>query len=245
MIKPIIFAHRGAMGYCIENTIPAFKKAIEMGADGLETDIRFTKDKKMICFHNTGFEVNEKWNKITKLTLEQIKNIKFQDNREIPTIEEVFNLFKDSKNNLQFSCDIENKKVGVELMNLANNYSILKKLVITDMRLRVLSYLREQNRNVNLIHTIPHNIVKINNNTVNFDKLKNLNINIINIKNENATPDHFKIIIDNGFKVYVWGVNQKFRMKKVLKLKFKDEIVEALYTDYPDVLIKLRNELYR
>ncbi len=46
-MKPYIFAHRGASGYEIENTIPSFKKAISMGA-GIETDIRATKDKKLI-----------------------------------------------------------------------------------------------------------------------------------------------------------------------------------------------------
>jgi len=35
-IKPIIFAHRGASGIAVENSITAFQKAIDCGADGLE-----------------------------------------------------------------------------------------------------------------------------------------------------------------------------------------------------------------
>ena len=35
MKKPEIWAHRGASGYCPENTLPAFEKAVEMGAQGL------------------------------------------------------------------------------------------------------------------------------------------------------------------------------------------------------------------
>lgn len=36
-------AHRGASGYAPENTLPAFQKAIELGADGIETDIHYTR----------------------------------------------------------------------------------------------------------------------------------------------------------------------------------------------------------
>lgn len=38
MNKPKIIAHRGANRYAPQNTIPAFEKAVELGADGTETD---------------------------------------------------------------------------------------------------------------------------------------------------------------------------------------------------------------
>ena len=38
MKKPYIFAHRGAMGYCIENTMESFRKAVDMKV-GIETDV--------------------------------------------------------------------------------------------------------------------------------------------------------------------------------------------------------------
>ena len=49
MEEHYIFGHRGAMGYCIENTIPCFRKAVQMGA-GIETDLRMTRDKKNHMF---------------------------------------------------------------------------------------------------------------------------------------------------------------------------------------------------
>ena len=36
--KTLVWAHRGASKYAPENTLPAFQKAIEMGADGIEMD---------------------------------------------------------------------------------------------------------------------------------------------------------------------------------------------------------------
>mgnify|MGYP002539712103 CR=1 FL=1 len=41
----INYAHRGASEYAPENTLPAFRLAMEMGADGFENDIHLTKDK--------------------------------------------------------------------------------------------------------------------------------------------------------------------------------------------------------
>ena len=51
MNKPLIWAHRGASAYAPENTIPAFQKAIEMKADGVELDIQLTKDDRIVVIH--------------------------------------------------------------------------------------------------------------------------------------------------------------------------------------------------
>ena len=47
-----IWAHRGASGYCPENTIEAFKKAIEMNSDGIELDVQLTKDGQIVVCHD-------------------------------------------------------------------------------------------------------------------------------------------------------------------------------------------------
>ena len=43
---PLIIAHRGDVTNAPENTIPAFKSALDLGADGIELDVRLTKDKE-------------------------------------------------------------------------------------------------------------------------------------------------------------------------------------------------------
>ncbi len=48
----LVFAHRGASKEFPENTLPAFKKAAELGVDYLEIDIRFTKDERFAVIHN-------------------------------------------------------------------------------------------------------------------------------------------------------------------------------------------------
>lgn len=243
-MKPYIFGHRGASGYEIENTIPSFKKAISMGA-GIETDIRATKDKKLICFHDRYFKIGEKYSSVSKLTFEEIKKIKFKDGRKIPLINEVFQVFKKSSNELRFSFDIANKEVGVKLLTLAKAYSLLNKIEITDRRLKVLSHLRKENNKIKLIYTLTGNINIIKNETQNFKKLKELDVKIINLQFSRNIEDLFKIIIDNGFNCYVWGVNTKMGMKKVIELNYHNQRVKAIYTNYPDKLFDFIMEYYK
>ena len=47
-----IYAHRGASGDFPEGSEPAYMAAIEQGADGFECDVRLTKDKQIICYHD-------------------------------------------------------------------------------------------------------------------------------------------------------------------------------------------------
>ncbi|PLR97535.1 glycerophosphodiester phosphodiesterase [Bacillus sp. T33-2] len=50
--KPVLIGHRGAAGYCPENTMVSFEKAIEMNADMLEFDVQETRDGVLVVIHD-------------------------------------------------------------------------------------------------------------------------------------------------------------------------------------------------
>jgi glycerophosphoryl diester phosphodiesterase len=50
--NPLIIAHRGESGDIAEHTLPAYVAAIERGADGLECDVRLTRDGHLVCVHD-------------------------------------------------------------------------------------------------------------------------------------------------------------------------------------------------
>ena len=50
--SPIIICHRGAKSYAPENTLAAFKAALELGADGFELDTQLTSDGHVVVFHD-------------------------------------------------------------------------------------------------------------------------------------------------------------------------------------------------
>jgi glycerophosphoryl diester phosphodiesterase len=53
--KPLIIAHRGGALESTENTIAAFQRAFRIGADGIETDIRLTRDGIVVVYHDDYF----------------------------------------------------------------------------------------------------------------------------------------------------------------------------------------------
>lgn len=52
MLRFEIVAHRGASWGVPDNTIPAFQRALELGADAVEMDVRLTRDRVPVVFHN-------------------------------------------------------------------------------------------------------------------------------------------------------------------------------------------------
>ena len=90
-----IYAHRGLFDNkkIVENTIPAFKKALKEDLN-IELDIRLTKDKKLIVFHDDNLKRLTGIDKLVKdTTYEELKKVKLLDtDLTIPTLEEVLNL---------------------------------------------------------------------------------------------------------------------------------------------------------
>ena len=100
-MKPLIWAHRGASGYLPENTLPAFEKAIEQGADGIELDIHKTKDGELVVIHDEWTTRTcgvEGW--VKDYTLAELKAMNANKTHpecleaKIPTMREVFELIK-------------------------------------------------------------------------------------------------------------------------------------------------------
>jgi glycerophosphoryl diester phosphodiesterase len=55
-VRPLIFAHRGASDEQPEHTLGAYLRAIADGADGLECDVRLTRDGHLVCLHDRRLE---------------------------------------------------------------------------------------------------------------------------------------------------------------------------------------------
>jgi glycerophosphoryl diester phosphodiesterase len=119
-LKPEIHGHRGTRGLLPENTLPAFRSALEAGVDYLELDLAVTQDGHLVVSHdpyiNTAICLDPKGKRILdpplihSLSLAEIqkydcgalRNSRFPRqktirNTPIPTLEEVFKLVRDSK----------------------------------------------------------------------------------------------------------------------------------------------------
>ncbi|GAB3148950.1 glycerophosphodiester phosphodiesterase [Micromonospora sonneratiae] len=52
MDGPLVFAHRGSSAALPEHTLAAYLRALDEGADGLECDVRLTRDGHLVCVHD-------------------------------------------------------------------------------------------------------------------------------------------------------------------------------------------------
>lgn len=100
MRLPKVIAHRGASAYAPENTMTAFEKAIELGAQGLELDVQLSSDGKLVVIHDEKLDrtSNAKgW--VKDKTLDELKSLDFGSwfskafaGEKIPLLDEVMEL---------------------------------------------------------------------------------------------------------------------------------------------------------
>lgn len=94
--RPIIMAHRGTSDELPENTLAAFQRALEQGADVFETDIRFTRDDEIILMHDATVDrTTNGTGSVANMTLREIKKLNAQhsalsggERESIPTLAE-------------------------------------------------------------------------------------------------------------------------------------------------------------
>jgi glycerophosphoryl diester phosphodiesterase len=54
--RPLVFAHRGGADALPEHTLGAYVRALDEGADGLECDVRLTRDGHLVCVHDSKLD---------------------------------------------------------------------------------------------------------------------------------------------------------------------------------------------
>jgi len=88
-------AHRGFAQRATENTIEAFEIAAKSTAYGIETDVRITLDKKVVCFHDEStLRLCGEEHIVEDTTLEKLETLKINGKHKIPTLEEYINICK-------------------------------------------------------------------------------------------------------------------------------------------------------
>ena len=107
-MMPEIIAHRGASYLAPENTLTAFRKAMEIGADGVEMDVQQTGDKKLVIHHDFLIDWHtDMRGQIYDMTMEELKaldfgswkDVSYKDER-IATLQEALALCREMEGTL-------------------------------------------------------------------------------------------------------------------------------------------------
>ena len=136
--RPLVWAHRGASGYAPENTMEAFLKAIDMNADGIEIDVYFSADRKIVICHDEKMDrVSNGQGSVTEYTLEELKNFDFgckfyngeRKGIKIATLDELFALYQTCDLYINIEVKSGDAEMPLALVNKAKEYGISERIV--------------------------------------------------------------------------------------------------------------------
>jgi len=125
----LVIAHRGASAEAPENTLAAFRLAIDRGADGIELDVRASGDGHLVVIHDaTVGGATGGTDEISGLTLEAIRRLDAGAGQRIPTLAEVLELARG-----RLLVDIELKISGLEgpVLDLVRAWGMEREVLIT------------------------------------------------------------------------------------------------------------------
>lgn len=80
----LIIAHRGASGHAIQNSLAAFRKALEAKADGIELDVHASKDGELVIHHDADLPAG----RVSGLPFQRIRGHRLANGEPIPTLGE-------------------------------------------------------------------------------------------------------------------------------------------------------------
>lgn len=214
--------HRGARAYEPENTLRSFWKAIELGVDAVELDVRRTRDNEMVAIHDASVDrtTNGK-GLVSELTLKQIKQLATREGEKIPTLEEALD-FLDKKVKIL----IELKETGFEnaVVQLVGLKGLEKNVIIVSFLEEALRKVRELNDKIEtgLIYSRHKNPM-----TAALELRANY---LLPLYRFTHTADVQKAH-RNGLKVIVWTINTREDVREYVK-----KGVDGITSDKPDIL---------
>ncbi len=92
-----IVGHRGVRALEPENTMRSFKRAIELGVDGIETDVQVTKDGALVLMHDhTVDRTTNGTGRVDSLSLQELRALDAGQGEKVPLLSEFLDLVRGS-----------------------------------------------------------------------------------------------------------------------------------------------------
>ena len=236
-----IIAHRGWSGKYPENTMLAFKKAVEAKADGIELDVHLSKDKEVMIIHDESLlrtaGVDGLVSDYTRSELEAISAGKTKNDEfgftPIPSLEEYLDFI--SKTNLITNIELKTAPVyypGIEkkVCDLVHKFSYSDRTIFSSFNPLSVMEMKK------IDPSIPCGFL------VGDISIENIGVQIASLGVECYHPKfsllNDRVILDcksNGVALNVWTVNEKEEIEKCLKWG-----IDGLITNYPDLAMEIR-----
>ncbi len=234
--RPLNFAHRGFTKSAPENSLAAFKNAMELGVDGIELDIRTCKSGEIVVFHDSylsrmtsgkGFIKNRR---LSELKRQRLLFQKQETREQIPTLEEVIGLTKGKMFlNIEIKTNgLPGSNIEEKLVDLLYRCGVEREVIISSFNPLVVRRMKKIDATLLTGYLIDKKI-KIKNTEIFLSKLTGAKA--IHLEKSLAREALLKKMHEFGFYSMIWTVNEKSDMQSLINLN-----VNGIISDRPDLL---------
>ena len=243
-----IVAHRGVTTQFPENTIPAFQKAIELGADAIELDVRLTRDKIPVVFHYYYLgETTSLQGPIFNYHYEDLLQAEYTwalndfDSLKIPTLVEVLETVG---GNIGLEIEIKGPEpesaiiIGDVLQKFKNLWGTIE---ITSYETTLLLKIREQCPGITTDLLYPRtepwmNLDVVAYQAANLGRLAQ--VRAVHLHPSQLSNEVVKYVRRAGFEIHAWDVNDEQSLQKIMEYN-----IPRICTDYFEWAAVFRNRI--
>jgi len=219
----LIYAHRGASKEEPENTLAAFRRAMEVGADGIEFDVHASADGVPVVIHDRDLSrTTNGTGNVDEKTLAELEKLDAGNGQHIPTLKEVLDLTAG-----KIRLYIELKQPGIErqVLDVLGNYAEAIWL-IGSFDLDILRAVRKLAREIELW------VITVEASDAAFHAAGEVAATALSIRADMVSPEVMRRITDASLGIAVWTVNDVEQARLL-----RDFGVDALCTDVPADII--------
>jgi glycerophosphoryl diester phosphodiesterase len=246
----VIIGHRGASAYYPENTMSAFRAAYEMGAEMIELDILLSKDGVPVVIHDESLErTTNGAGKVMEYTYKELSKLDagswFGDEHtgeRIPSLEEVLQF---AKGKVAVNIEIKTEVVSNDLREgieekayeIVKKYDMQEYVLFSSFDYRAIAHLKELD--VNIAVALLYEKQQSNDKDPK-ELVENYNADAFNCSYRQFSKKWAEVTSEAGIPVFVYTVNNRRRMKKMIKRG-----VNGIFSDKPDVLKQLVDNMWK
>ncbi|PRX52417.1 glycerophosphoryl diester phosphodiesterase [Salegentibacter salegens] len=221
--------HRGAKGHLAENTLESIQKALNFGVDAIEIDVHRCKTGELVVIHD--FTLDRTTNgsgEIAKKSLAELKNLKVEDQFEIPLLTQVLDLIE---RKCTINIELKGLNTATATSEIITNYIAERNwkyedFIVSSFQKNELFQMRKLDENV------PLGILSKASVTEAIELGKLLKASAIHPSLGIITRDNVKASHEAGFKVNVWTVNEPQDIERMREFG-----VDGIISDFPDRLL--------
>jgi glycerophosphoryl diester phosphodiesterase len=237
----LIYGHRGASGHAPENTLEAFRLAMDMGADGFELDVHMSKDGELVVIHDeTVDRTTDGTGLVRELTLEQLQALDACNGMEnyrgakIPTLGEVFDLIRDTHHIVNVEVKTDEcfyPQIEEKCLALAKEKGVEDRVIYSSFNHYTLMKLRDLKPDAKLGMLFGDIMVRP------WEYAQQLHVDYLHPMKMNIyVPGFAEGTYGAGYGINMWTINDEETMHRCL------DCGAGIITNYPDVAVRLRNQ---